>query len=117
MMTGFDNVLPKGFSDLNRFVEKWAKETTHERIAVRSTSTQEEILEFYNAALALGERAMEELGKYPLDDMPEDVANLAKLMLALAQASVAVELHGQPRAIGTTYPNSIKVARGAFPFG
>jgi hypothetical protein len=50
-------------------------------------------------------------------NLPPEKATLAKLVLALAQAAVAVEIHGESRSPGTPYPNSIRLSTGAAPFG
>lgn len=109
--------LPRGFEDLEPFVTRWAGETTAERMIARCEADMDDIQAFYDAMLAHGESAMTLISEYLLDDMPNDVANLCKLLLALAQASIAVELHGQPRAPESPYPNSIRLVRGTYPFG
>jgi hypothetical protein len=109
--------LPRGFEDLEPFVARWAGETTAERMATRCETDMNDIQAFYEAMLARGEEAMKLIEEFPLDNLPDDVANLSKLLLALAQASIAVELHGQPRAPESPYPNSIRLVRGTRPFG
>jgi len=117
MSKNLQSVLPHGFASLERFVDKWAKDTSQARMEVRCTSTQEQIIEFYEAVLAVSDVAMAEIAKHPLTEMPEQIQKLAKLILALAHASIAVEVHGQPRAIGAPFPNSVRVSKGAAPFG
>ncbi len=112
-----ESALPAEFSSLERFVDKWAKDTTQARMEARCTSTQDQITEFYEAVLAVSDIAMTEIAKHPLNEMPAPIQKLAKLMLALAHASIAVEVHGQPRAIGAPFPNSVRVSKGAMPFG
>ena len=109
--------LPPGFEDLEPFVARWAGETTAERMVTRCEADMEDIQVFYDAMLSRGEDAMNLISQHPLTDLPPDVANLAKLLLALAQASIAVELHGQPRAPEAPYPNSIRLTRGPHPYG
>lgn len=109
--------LPPGFEELEPFVVRWAGETTAERMIARCEAEMEDIQAFYDAMLARGEEAMNLISQHPLADLPPDVGNLAKLLLALAQASIAVELHEQPRAPDAPYPNSIRLTRGTFPFG
>lgn len=110
-------LLPPGFAALAPFVADWALPTTNERLFVRASKPLAETRAFYDAMVDHADAAMTEIDRYPLDAMPEDVARLACLVLALAQASVAIEIHGAPRAPGTPWPNSIRLATGAYPLG
>lgn len=110
-------LLPKGFDDLEPYVEKWAKDTTEERMAVRAESSMEEIREFYDIILERADEAMTLIDEYPLDDLPEDVARLCKLVLALGPCAMAVEVIGQPRVPRTPYPHGVELTRGTPPFG
>lgn len=105
-------LLPEGFSELEPFVESWGRHTTRERLAARCERSMDEIRQFYDAMTARAEEALACVDRFPLDDLPEDVRNLMALVLGLAQAHVAVEIHGRPRAPGTPWPNSIRIARG-----
>ena len=109
--------LPAGFEALQPFVSKWAGATSLQRMTTRAEADYAEIKDFYDAMVEKAEDAIALINQYPLKAMPEDVENLAKLTLALCQAAVAVEFHGQPRAPGTPYPNSIKLTKGMFPLG
>jgi hypothetical protein len=111
------NQLPAGFESLEPFVAQWAKETSQERIIARSEAPFEDIKRFYDAMVDKAEEALALVNEYPLDDIPDDVARLGRLSLALCQAAVAVEMHGQPRAPGAPYPNSIRLSKGLPPFG
>jgi len=109
--------LPKGFQPLERFVEKWARETTDERVHARATSSMEEIREFYDVAVEHAEAALAYCEKFPIDALPEDAARLFRLILGLGQAAVAIEIHGQPRGPGVPWPHDLTIERGPFPFG
>lgn len=109
--------LPQGFEDLAPFVGYWAGETTQERIHARSMASMEEIRAFYDVMTERAEAAFNHVEQFPLHELPEDAAVLYRLVLALGQAHVAVEIHGQPRAPGTPYPNGIRIQRGPAPFG
>ncbi len=109
--------LPRGFEALEPFVAQWCCDTSEKRMQVRCEADMGEIRSFYNSMLEHADEAFDLIERYPLGDMPEDVARLAKLLLGLAQASVAVEIHGQPRAPDTPYPNSIRLVRSTSPFG
>lgn len=110
-------LLPPGFEDLVPFVDYWAGETTQERIHARATASMETIRAFYDAMTERAEAALQYVEQFPLNQMPEDAARLYRLVLALGQAHVAVEIHGQPRAPGTPYPTGIRILRGPAPFG
>ena len=110
-------LLPAGFEALQPFVYKWAGATSLERITTRSEAAYSEIRGFYDVMVERAEEAIAYIDQYPLKELPEDVENLARLVLALCQAAVAVEMHGQPRAPGTPYPNSIKLTKGMYPLG
>ncbi len=109
--------LPEGFEELEPFVAYWAGESTADRMAARCEADMDDIQAFYDAMIARGEDAMRLIGEHPLHDLPADVATLTRLLLALAQASIAVELHGQPRAPDVPYPNSMRMVRSTAPFG
>ena len=110
-------LLPSGFEELLPFVRKWALDTTEQRLQARSSATMAEIRSFYEAMLPRAEAAIACIDESDLHDLPADKATLAKLVLALAQAAVAIEMHGQPVSPGTPFPNSVRVLQGAAPFG
>lgn len=110
-------ILPAGFEALQPFVYKWAGDTSLERMTTRAEAEYGEIRGFYDVMVERAEEAIAFIDQYPLKEMPEEVENLAKLVLALCQAAVAIEMHGQPRAPGTPYPNSIRLTRGMSPLG
>lgn len=111
------DLLPPGFEDLHRFVDKWAKPTTNERFAARAESDMDEIVEFYEAMVARADEAMTLIDSHDLHSLPPDVGRLCQLVLALCQASVAVEILREPYFKGAPYPSSVRVARGAPPYG
>ena len=109
--------LPPGFEALAPFVDYWARDTTEQRMCARAEASMPAIQAFYAAMLPLAERAVACIDEDALPDLPPAKATLAKLVLALAQAAVAVEFHGAPRSPGTPYPNSMRVRRGPAPYG
>lgn len=112
-----DTTLPSGFEALEPFVPRWARDTTEERLAIRAEAAMDDIKAFYDTMLDHADAAMTEIDRHPLDALPPETGRLARLVLALAQAAVAIELHGSPRAPGTPWPNSIRLRQGAFPYG
>lgn len=109
--------LPPGFEELQPFVVHWAGATTNDRVHARSTLPLEEIRAFYDAMLPRVEAAMDHIDAIGLHQLPEDAATLARLVLALGQASIAIEVHGAALAPGTHYPHGIVLERGPPPFG
>jgi hypothetical protein len=112
-----DTMLPSGFADLERFVEHWAKPTVNERVDARCRSSMAEITEFYDALIVRAGDILDYLDQFPLHDMPEDAGRLTQLLLALVQASVAVEIQGQPLPPKTDYPFRVELVGGVAPFG
>lgn len=112
-----DRALPPNFEDLEPFVEYWLRDTNDERWQQRSRASMDDIRRFYDAMLARAEDAIAYLDQFPLDDMPEDATRLFKLLLGVAQAAIAVEMHGQPRARHSPYPHRIHVMNGPAPHG
>ena len=110
-------LLPPQFEELEPFVGRWAGMTTSDRINARCESTMEEIQAYYDAVIDRADEALELIERYPMNDLPADVGTLFRLVLGLAQASIAVELYQQPRAPETPYPNSIRLLKGTAPFG
>lgn len=111
------NQLPSEFEDLRPFVDYWAGETMGERKDARATASMDQIRLFYDAMVERADAALDYIEQFPLNEMPQDAECLFRLVLALAQAHVAVELHGSPRAPNTPYPNSIRILKGLSPFG
>lgn len=111
------NMLPAQFADLERFVAHWAKPTVDERVDARCRSTMAEITEFYDVLIERASDILDYLDQFPLHEMPEDAARLAQLLLALVQASVAVEIQGQPLPPKTEYPFRVELVGGVAPFG
>jgi len=109
-------LLPAGFEDLQRFLPRWAGETPQERWDARAAAPMDDIRAFYDAMIERAEAALEHLKSFSLTAMPAPESRLFRLLLSLAQAAMAVELHGQPRAPFSPYPHKIRVARGPLPF-
>ena len=110
-------LLPPGFFDLEPFVDYWAGETTADRWRARCLANMDQIRSFYEATIVRGDEALVYLEGFPIDALTPQAARLLRLLLALTQAAMAVEIHGQPRAPGAPWPNSLVIERGAQPFG
>jgi hypothetical protein len=112
------DLLPPQFSELSRFVEYWVRDHNDQRWDQRSRAPMEEIQQFYEALLPRAEDIIAHLDHYPLgDDLPAAEGRLARLLLALGQAAIAVEMHGQPRTAYSQFPHNIHVVKGPWPLG
>ncbi|WP_336965181.1 hypothetical protein [Sphingobium aquiterrae] len=110
-------MLPPGFEKLVPYIGYWDVPTMTERWERRATLPMEDIRRFYEDMLEHGGAAMDLIALYPMDDMPEDVGRLARLMLAFMSAAVAVEVVGAPRDPFSPYPHNIRIVRGPAPWG
>lgn len=109
--------LPAGFSELEPFVPYWVNETNDLRRQARSTAKMEDIQTFYDAIVARAEDGITYLEAYELGKMPPDAERLFKLLLAMNHAAIAVEMHGQPRAIESVWPSAVRISKGPWPHG
>lgn len=110
-------LLPSGFEDLNSFVSVWAQKTSEGRMHARCTASMADIQMFYDAMTERAEEALRHIETFPIDALPEDSARLFCLVLALAQAHVAIEIHRAVRAPNTPYPHGIRIVRGLPLYG
>ncbi len=85
--------LPEGFSALEPFVERWAIRTTRERDKARGESAFEDLQAFYDAGQPLLGQALAYLDTFPVKELAGKEQRLMDLMLSLAHASMAVEIH------------------------
>lgn len=112
-----ESTLPAGFESLEPFVQYWAVPGVQERRERREAASMEEITEFYDAMLAKAESAIKLLEGHDLSTLEGPDLRLMQLVLALAHASMATELHGQPRAPHTPYPHNVRLVKGPPLFG
>ena len=94
-MAHTETKLPAEFSDLEPFAATWCLVTERERFAQRLATPMDEMQAFYDASTARYEEAMAYCDKFPLDDMPEDAANLMHLLYSMIMVSFPVECWGQ----------------------
>jgi hypothetical protein len=109
--------LPQGFDDLEQFVDRWSAATSHERWQLRCETPYPEIVRFYEAMLARAEEATTYLERFPLAQQPGDAACLMRLLLAMTQAAVAVELHQAARVAHSPWPHQLQIVSGMEPHG
>jgi hypothetical protein len=110
-------LLPPGFEDMTRFVAVWAQKTSEERMHARCTASMADIQMFYDAMTDRAEAALSHIETFPIDALQDDSARLFCLVLALAQAHVAIEIHGAVCAPKTPYPHGIRIVRGLPLYG
>ena len=89
--------LPPGFAPLERYVETWVLPDAAARMVQRQASRIDDLKEFYEAMLPMGEAALAWLRGYELGALPPEGERLLKLMLALAEVAPAVEWYNDPR--------------------
>jgi hypothetical protein len=90
-------MLPTEFSSLEPFANRWCLATESERYAERLGSSMEDLQALYDAAMSCGEEAIAYCDQFPLDEMPEDVINLMRLLYSFIVVSFAIECWSQPR--------------------
>ena len=90
-------LVPKSFEALEPFVDEWALPTSDERLLKRMNTAMGEIQIFYDAMLPIVERALNYLDGFTLGDMPAAETRLYHLVLASAEAALAVEIYHAPR--------------------
>ena len=92
-------LLPPEFAELEPFAETWCLATETERFNRRLTSSMQDMLAFYNAFFPRLEAAIELCDKYPLEELPPDVAHLLQLIYSLIMVAMPVEVFGQPKTV------------------
>lgn len=90
------SILPEEFANLEPFAE-WCLATEPERYAKRLASTMEEMLAFYDAITPRAQAAFAYCDQFRLEDLPDDVVNLMRLLLSMVTVSFPVEVWHQPR--------------------
>jgi hypothetical protein len=108
--------LPSGFEEFEEFVDYWGVDTSDARWTRRAAAGYDEILRFYDALTPRMEEATAYVERYPLHEMPADAACLFRLLLALMQAAIAVELHQASRVPHSPFPHALKIGAGQQPY-
>jgi len=92
-------LLPAEFSDLEPYAEQWCLASESQRFERRMGSDMDEMGAFYAAFSPRLEEAIAFCDKYPLDQLPDDVARLLQLIHSLVMVSMAVEVFHQPKIV------------------
>lgn len=103
--------LPAGFCALEPFVAWWAAPTLSERDTRRLDSTEEQRLEFYNAAKDLAADALAYLDSRLFAEYDEADHRLLDLMLGLIHATLAVEIEKGEEHIHARGARSMPIVR------
>jgi len=89
-------MLPVEFADLEPFASRWCLATEHERWAERVSSSIDDMQAFYDAVCPRATEALAYCDRFALDDMPEDAAQLLRMIYSFVIVSFPVELWRQP---------------------
>ncbi len=111
------NRLPAGFEELEPFVADWDLPTSHERWMHRNRAPYADVMRFYEAMFARAEEATALVERYPLNALPDDVARLFRLVLALTHAAVGVELHQASHSPWSPVEHELRLTAGIQPHG
>lgn len=90
------SLLPSAFAELEPYAQTCCLATETERWNTRMASTMATMQEFYDAFFPRLEEAIDYCDKFPLDDLPDDVLNLLRLIYSLVLVAMAVEIMHQP---------------------
>ena len=88
--------LPKQFSDLEVFVEKWDLPNTNARYSARFSSSMNELSAFHRAIMKHAEEIKQYLDSKNFGDFSDEDKSLARMTLALPIVGAAVEVFRQP---------------------
>jgi hypothetical protein len=105
-------LLPPGYEELEPFVDYWAGEDGQTRWDRRASAEMDTIRTFYDAMLPRAKEALLYLNDLDIANLPGPEARLFRLTLSLAHAAMAIEVHGQPRALHAPFPHSIRLVKG-----
>lgn len=107
--------LPTAFADLEPLAELWALPTFDARMQRRAAASMEDIRVLYDAVQPRADAALAHLEAYPLNALPPAETRLMHLLFALAQAAMAVEMHGVPKVPHAPLPIPLRVLRESAP--
>lgn len=91
-----DCALPDAFKDLERFARDWAVAKESDRMRKRSSSSMEEIREFYDALVGRVDDALDYLDKIDYTKLGPADLRLLCLLFSLVEVSNSVEAYSRP---------------------
>jgi hypothetical protein len=92
-----DALLPEQFAELEPFAEEWCLPTETERYTKRVNAPTRDLQAFYDAFFPRAQEALDYCDQYSMDDLPDDVINLMRLLYSLVTVAAAVETWQQGR--------------------
>lgn len=87
--------LPEPFRDLEPYMD-WSLPTESERIARKTKTPMEEIIDFHGVLSKRLEEIVEYLNQYSYGEMPPDAQSLCDMALSLVEVSMLVEMYKNP---------------------
>jgi hypothetical protein len=90
-------LLPDEFADLEPFAQTWCLATEPERYATRLAASMTDLHTLYAAMQPRAAAAIDYCDRFPLDDIPDAVLNLMRLIYSFITVSFPVEVWLQPR--------------------
>lgn len=106
--------LPKGFDQLEEFIDTWVLPSETARLARRLETDFEELKRFYSAAIEQAPAALDRLNQFAADDrLAAEDERLLGLMLALAEVAPAVELFGTTVEPDVYDPTKVEIVHEA----
>ncbi len=91
-----ENLLPKQFEELERFVSKWDLPDINSRYEARLSSTMEDMQDFNDAIVSCAEDIKSYLDSKDFDDYLDEDRRLARLMFTFAVVAQSVQIYKQP---------------------
>lgn len=109
-------LLPAAFADLEELARDWALPSFNERLQKRAASTMAELRAAYECLQPCADAALAHLETFSLEALPAAEANLLRLLYALTQIAMAVEMHGVPKVPHASLPIAVSVLRETGPY-
>src|SRR5262245_51441070 len=88
--------LPPGFTELERFVDKWDRPGTQQRYAERVASSMGEMTDFHDHMMSRGAEIIRYLDTKEFVEYSDADTRLARLMFAFGIVAQAVEVYKSP---------------------
>lgn len=109
------SLLPPAFADLDPLAREWALPSFNARLQKRAASSMDALQAFHAAVQPRAETALRHLENFALDALPPQETALLRLLFALTQVAMAVEVHGAPKVAHASLPIPVRVLRESLP--
>jgi hypothetical protein len=87
---------PPDLSGIDQYIRQWGLATERERIGKRTSSTLQELTEFYDAVLPHLEKIILFLDQFPLKEIPPEHQSLVHITLSMIEVDQAVNKWKSP---------------------